>query len=146
MVSPIKLSACLQSLSTCLTHLNDTETPRLIEAAVGAHVTLIMLTTEVGSSEQFDQLCALLGEGIIHGIWLHASDRPDVILASLKALPPLLRALKIGNARFMKVKFCIRGKVVKLIRHSPGTYRAAVTPTKAQIGKSLAGGHPDSFT
>ncbi|KAG6896867.1 hypothetical protein C0992_005558 [Termitomyces sp. T32_za158] len=98
------------SLGTCLTHLNDTESPRLIEAAVDAHLTLILLTTEVGSSEQFDELSALLGEGIIHGIWLYASDKPDMILASLKALPPLLRALKIGNARFIKVKMCQREK------------------------------------
>ncbi|KNZ73664.1 hypothetical protein J132_10465 [Termitomyces sp. J132] len=91
------------SLNTCLTHLNDTETPQLIEAAVDAYLTLTLLTTEVGSSEQFDQLCALLGEGVIRGIWLYASDRPDVVLASLRALPPLLRTLKIGNARFLKV-------------------------------------------
>ncbi|KAG6853227.1 hypothetical protein C0991_005894 [Blastosporella zonata] len=91
------------SLNGCLSHLNDAETPQLIEAAVDASLTLTLLTTSIGSSDQFDQLCVLLGEGVIRGIWVYASDNPNVVLASLKALPPLLRALKIGNARFLKV-------------------------------------------
>ncbi|KAF8075967.1 hypothetical protein FPV67DRAFT_1469893 [Lyophyllum atratum] len=90
------------SLNTCLTHLNNPETPQLIEAAVAASLSLTFLTTSAGSADHFDQLCALLGEGIISGIWLYAADRPDVLLASLEALPPVLRALSIGNARFLK--------------------------------------------
>jgi hypothetical protein len=62
-----------------------------------------MLMTALGSSDRFDQLCTLVGEGIISGIWLYASENPDVILASLDALPPLVRALGIGNARYLKV-------------------------------------------
>ncbi|KAG5353722.1 hypothetical protein C0989_003148 [Termitomyces sp. Mn162] len=120
------------SLNTCLTHLNDTETPQLIEAAVDAYLTLTLLTTEVGSSEQFDQLCALLGEGVIRGIWLYASDRPDVVLASLRALPPLLRTLKIGNARFLK-------------GNHAGTHHTVVAPTQDQCGESLARRHTDRF-
>ncbi|KAG5645775.1 hypothetical protein DXG03_005312 [Asterophora parasitica] len=92
------------SLNTCLSHLHNPETPQLINAAVGASLRLTLLTTTVGSVDQFDQLCALLGEGIISGIWMYASDKPDVLLASLQAMPPLLRALKIGNARFLKVR------------------------------------------
>ncbi|KAG6833583.1 hypothetical protein H0H87_004210 [Tephrocybe sp. NHM501043] len=93
------------SLNNCLSHLNDPETPLLIEAAVDASIMLTLLTTNTGSSEQFDQLCALLGEGVIRGVWLYASDKPEVVLATLNALPPLLRALKIGSARFLKVCF-----------------------------------------
>ncbi|KAF5388141.1 hypothetical protein D9615_000018 [Tricholomella constricta] len=90
------------SLNTCLLQLHNPETPQLIEAAVDASLSLTLLTTSVGSADQFDQLCALLGEGIISGIWLYASDKPDVVLASLHALPLILRTLKIGNARFLK--------------------------------------------
>jgi len=63
-----------------------------------------LLTTDVGSEEQFDQLSALLGEGIINGIWLYASDKPDVILASLDAMPRLITSLAVGNARYVKVR------------------------------------------
>ncbi|KAG6836921.1 hypothetical protein H0H93_001287 [Arthromyces matolae] len=92
------------SLNTCLAYLNENDTPLLIAAAVDVYLTLTLLTTSVGSAEQFDQLCFLLGEGIIRGIWLYASEKPEVIHASLKALPPVLRALNIGTARFFKVE------------------------------------------
>jgi hypothetical protein len=63
-----------------------------------------MLTTDLGSPDRFNQLCTLLGEGIISGIWLYASEKSEVILASLDALPPVVRALGIGNARYLKVR------------------------------------------
>jgi len=69
---------------------------------VTASLTLTLLTTTVGSAEHFNQLCALLGEGVIQGIWFYAVDEPDTILASLEALGPVLRALGIGNARYLK--------------------------------------------
>jgi Tti2 family len=55
------------------------------------------------SSERFDQLCSLLGEGIISGIWLYAEDKPEVMLATFDSLPQLIAALGIGTMRFMKV-------------------------------------------
>ncbi|KAG6861494.1 hypothetical protein C0995_015921 [Termitomyces sp. Mi166 len=128
------------SLNTCLTHLNDTESAQLIEVAVDAYLALTLLTTEKGSSGQFDQLCALLGEGVIRGIWLYASDKPDVVLASLKALPPLLRALEIGNARFLKVKSNIRRKVGKLTgqlcRDSSHSLYTHSSPTWGILGQT----------
>jgi hypothetical protein len=63
-----------------------------------------MLTTELGSSDRFNQLCALVGEGVISGIWLYSSENSEVILATLDALPPVVRALGIGNARYLKVR------------------------------------------
>jgi hypothetical protein len=95
----------LQSLSTCLTHLQSPETPQLIRAAISTQLSLTMSTTDLGSSDRFDQLCTLIGEGIISGIWLYASENQDVILASLDALPPVVRALGIGNARYLKVRY-----------------------------------------
>ncbi|KAG5635343.1 hypothetical protein H0H81_011646 [Sphagnurus paluster] len=91
------------SLNTCLTYLNNPEAPQLIKASVATSLALTKLTTSAGSAEQFDQLCALLGDGIISGIWLYAYDQPDIVVASLEALAPVLRALKIGNARFLKL-------------------------------------------
>jgi len=64
---------------------------------------MTMLMADPGSSERFSQLCALLGEGIIAGIWLYGSEKPDVILASLNALPSVIRALGIASARYLKV-------------------------------------------
>lgn len=63
-----------------------------------------MLTTTLGSSDRFDQLCVFLGEGIIGGVWLYASENSEVILASLDALPSVVRALGIGNARYLKAR------------------------------------------
>jgi hypothetical protein len=55
------------------------------------------------SSERFDQLSFLLGEGIISGIWLYAEDKPEVVLATFDSLPQLLAVLGIGTVRFLKV-------------------------------------------
>lgn len=90
------------SLSTCLTHLQNPETPQLLKAAISTQLSLTFLTTDLGSSDRFNQLCTLLGENIIGGIWLYASENSEVILASLDALPLVVRALGIGNARYLK--------------------------------------------
>lgn len=93
----------LQSLSRSLTQLQSPETPRLLPAAISVSLTLIQLTTSVGSVDRFDQLCGLLGDGIIGSIWPYASDRLPALLASIDALPPVLDILGVGCARYMKV-------------------------------------------
>jgi hypothetical protein len=55
------------------------------------------------SSERFDQLCSLLGEGIIAGIWLYANDKPLIINATFEVLPHLVGALGMGTIRFLQV-------------------------------------------
>ncbi|KAK0467886.1 uncharacterized protein EV420DRAFT_433076 [Desarmillaria tabescens] len=92
----------LSSLNNCLGHLKDPESPELLRAAISANLSLILLTTEHGTTQQFDQLCALLGDGIIGTVWLYASDSFEVILATVEALPPLMKALDIGIARYLK--------------------------------------------
>lgn len=92
----------LSSLNNCLGHLKDPESPELVRAAISATLSLILLTTEHGTAQRFDQLCALLGDGIIGTAWLYASDSCEVILATIEALPPLLKALGIGIARYLK--------------------------------------------
>ena len=69
-----------------------------------------MQTTSPGStakptSEQFDQLCSLLGDGIISGIWLYAEDKPAVVHATFEVLPCLIRVLGMGTIRFLQVVF-----------------------------------------
>lgn len=69
---------------------------------------LIVQTTTVTtnakpSPERFDQLCSLLGEGIISGIWLYAEDKPRVVIATFEALPQLILALGMGTTRFLQV-------------------------------------------
>ena len=66
-------------------------------------VKLTALTTRIGSQERFDALCALLGEGIITGIWVYAFDKPDALRSSLDALPEVFQALDIGCTRFLRV-------------------------------------------
>ncbi|KIY45969.1 hypothetical protein FISHEDRAFT_48262 [Fistulina hepatica ATCC 64428] len=78
------------------------ESPQLLSSAIRASLTLTLLTTKEGTSERFDQLCTLVGDGIIGSIWTYSSTKHDVMTASLKALPPVTRALGIGNARFMR--------------------------------------------
>ncbi|KIK54455.1 hypothetical protein GYMLUDRAFT_905811 [Collybiopsis luxurians FD-317 M1] len=90
------------SLNTCLAQLDDPESPKLIQAAVSASLSLTLLTTSPGSATQFDQLCGLLGERIIGTIWLYSYDKGGVILASVDALPPVLSALGLGCTRYLK--------------------------------------------
>ncbi|PBL02090.1 hypothetical protein ARMGADRAFT_1071590 [Armillaria gallica] len=92
----------LSSLNKCLGHLKDPESPELLRAAISATLSLILRTTEHGTAQRFDQLCALLGDGIIGTAWVYASDSFEVILATVEALPPLMKALDIGIARYLK--------------------------------------------
>ncbi len=65
--------------------------------------TTTLTTCAKPSSECFDQLCSLLGEGIISGIWLYAEDKPRVVNATFEALPRLILALGMGTIRFLQV-------------------------------------------
>lgn len=67
-------------------------------------ISLIEQTTEEKSSKRFEQLCALLGEGIIGTVWLHGMRDAEVVQASVEVLPALFSALGIGCARYLKVK------------------------------------------
>ncbi|KAJ7047754.1 hypothetical protein C8F04DRAFT_20951 [Mycena alexandri] len=96
-------SLLIASLSRSLTQLQSPETPRLLPAAILTSLTLIQLMTSAGSVERFDQLCALLGDGIIGSIWPYASDRLPALLASIEALPPIIAILGVGCARYLKV-------------------------------------------
>ncbi|KAJ7076314.1 hypothetical protein B0H15DRAFT_864086 [Mycena belliarum] len=91
------------SLGRSLTQLQSPETSRLLPAAISASLSLILLVTPVGSVDRFDQLCGLLGDGIIGTIWPYSSDRLEALLASIEALPPLVKILGVGCARYLKV-------------------------------------------
>ncbi|KAK7060110.1 hypothetical protein VNI00_000874 [Paramarasmius palmivorus] len=95
----------LQSLNNCLGHFNHEDSPDLIRSAISASLRLILLTTVPGSATQFDQICTLLGEGIIGTIWLYSSAKLAVIEASIDSVPPLIRALGLGSSRYLKVEF-----------------------------------------
>ncbi|PCH41573.1 hypothetical protein WOLCODRAFT_163213 [Wolfiporia cocos MD-104 SS10] len=90
------------SLKTCLTFLHNPETPDLLRAATRTLITLVLLTTSAGSARRFDQLCAILGDGIIGNVWLYATRESDAIEASLDVLPEVVQALGIGAARYLK--------------------------------------------
>ncbi|KAK0472821.1 hypothetical protein EDD18DRAFT_1472087 [Armillaria luteobubalina] len=92
----------LLSLNKCLGHLKDPESPKLLWAAISATLSLILLTTEHGTAQRFDQLCALLGDSIIGTVWIYTSDSFEVILATVEALPPLMKALDISIACYLK--------------------------------------------
>ncbi|KAJ7783401.1 hypothetical protein B0H14DRAFT_2400764 [Mycena olivaceomarginata] len=97
-------SLLMASLNRSLTQLQSPETPRLLPLAVSTSLTLIRLTTPAGSAARFDQLCALLGDGIVGSVWPYASgDRLPALVASIDALPPVLEMLGVGCARYMKV-------------------------------------------
>ena len=67
---------------------------------------LIDTLTDPGSVEKFDRLCHLLGQNIIGGIWIYATNEPRVIEASISVLPNIIRALGIGTTRYLKVSSC----------------------------------------
>lgn len=90
------------SFKKALSQLESPLTPPSIRLAISLTVTLTSRTTQVGSQERFDALCALLGEGIIAGIWVYAFDKPDPLRATLDALPEVIKALDIGCTRFLR--------------------------------------------
>ncbi|KAF8630055.1 hypothetical protein AX15_003138 [Amanita polypyramis BW_CC] len=90
------------ALINCLVHLQDEESPNLIRESITAHVELTVLTTRIGEQAYFDQLCGLLGEGVIGGVWFYGYEKENVILASVEALPRLITALGVGCIRFLK--------------------------------------------
>ncbi|KAJ6584806.1 hypothetical protein B0H19DRAFT_1106681 [Mycena capillaripes] len=96
-------SLLIASLNRSLAQLQSPETPLLLPAAISTSLTLILQMTSVGSAERFDQLCGLLGDGIIGGIWPYTSDRLPALLASIDALPPIFEILGVGCARYLKV-------------------------------------------
>ncbi|KAF9498275.1 hypothetical protein BDN71DRAFT_1481305 [Pleurotus eryngii] len=90
------------SLQTCLAHLQRPESATLIREAIPASVSLATLTTDQGSQDRFDHLSALLGDGIIGGIWLYSSLDLAAVEASVEALPLVIDALGLGCTRFLK--------------------------------------------
>lgn len=101
-----------QSLRTSLSHFQSPETPDLITNAICASVDLTLQTTspagnENANSERFYQLCSLLGDGIVSGIWLYAEDKPTVVQATFEALPYLIKALGMGTIRFLQVSYSL---------------------------------------
>jgi len=63
---------------------------------------LIERTTQPGSEQRFNQLCALLGDGVIGSVWMYSSEDADAVEASVDVLPILVRALGIGATRYLK--------------------------------------------
>jgi len=90
------------SLKTCLTYLHNPETPSLIRTTIPTLTSLVLLTTSVGSEKQFDQLCSILGDGIMGSVWVYATRESDAIEASVDALPGIVQALGIGTVRYLK--------------------------------------------
>lgn len=97
------LTTSFQSLKKCLAFLQNPETSELIRAAVPTSVSLVLLTTPPGSAKRFDQLCEVLGDGIIGSIWFYAMHEQDAIEATIDVLPGIVHALGIGTARYLKV-------------------------------------------
>ena len=74
---------------------------------------LIRVSTAPGSEQRFNQLCGLLGDGIIGSVWLYASENEEAVLASVEVLPTVVRELGIGSARYLKV--CPAGPLLLLV-------------------------------
>ncbi|TFK22203.1 hypothetical protein FA15DRAFT_644541 [Coprinopsis marcescibilis] len=91
------------SFNKALAHQELPHGPPVLRLAIKQSITLIVLTTQEGSHERFDQLCTLLGEGIITGIWTYAFDKPEIVQATLCALPDLVRVLDVGCVRFLRM-------------------------------------------
>ncbi|KAI0772531.1 hypothetical protein BD413DRAFT_546322 [Trametes elegans] len=120
------------SLRSCLTFLHSTETPDLVRAAVPTHIRLTTATTPEGSAARFDQLCSLLGDGIVGNLWVYASRDAETIHASVDVLPELVQALGIGTVRFLKA--LIPQLVFPLV---PAPENGASTPDKLSSARAL---------
>lgn len=83
------------------------ETPQIIANAVPCYLTLIDLTTSPETQEQFDTLSRLMTSAIIGGAWTYGGKELKTMEASVQVLAPIVRALGIGNARFLKARHCL---------------------------------------
>ncbi|KAI0699846.1 hypothetical protein BC835DRAFT_1267219 [Cytidiella melzeri] len=121
------------TLTKCIAFLDRPESAALLRAVIPTCIFLVQLTTPPGSSQRFDQLCALLGDGIIGIVWLHGMRAEDVVRASVDVLPALFKALGIGCARYLKA--LIPQLVYLLITESVNT---PVTSHSIQLSSALA--------
>ncbi|KAL1741835.1 hypothetical protein HDZ31DRAFT_44564 [Schizophyllum fasciatum] len=110
------VAALLQtSLNKCLGVTEGPHAPAILRAASGVILALAALTTADGSRARFEQLCALLGEGIVGTTWTYAAREKDVMLASLEALPAIIDALGVGAARYLRA--CCYSVLVSQLAH-----------------------------
>ena len=86
-----------------MVNLHAPLTPKLLRKSIPTLQRMIIRTTPAASKARFDQLCGLLGDGIIGSIWNFASQEAETIEASIAALPDVLRALGVGSTRYLKV-------------------------------------------
>ena len=91
-------------MNKCFTSLRDPETPNILRIATPTCIRLVELTTPPRSAKRFEELCTILGDGIIGSVWLYSSQEPDVLQASLDVLPAVLSTLGIGASRYLKVR------------------------------------------
>lgn len=92
-----------KNLTKCIAFLDRPESPALLRTVIPASITLVELATPPKSVKRFDQLCALLGDGIIGTVWTHGTRQDKVMLAAVEVLPSLIKTLGIGCARYLKV-------------------------------------------
>jgi hypothetical protein len=98
-------SDCIQSLNRALTFLHSPHTPAILRTAIPTATNLIERTTQPSSEQRFTQLCVLLSDGVIGSVWMYSSEDADAVEASIDVLPILVRALRIGATRYLKVRF-----------------------------------------
>lgn len=114
----------MQSLIIGLNHLHDDLSPNLIRDTVPVLLKLIDLTTEPDTVDRFDKQCHILGDKIIGGVWVYASQNQAIIEASMDVLPALVSALGVGSVRFLKVLCSVLldsilfERVLMTLRHS----------------------------
>ncbi|KAF8500608.1 hypothetical protein JB92DRAFT_2978385 [Gautieria morchelliformis] len=92
----------ISSLRTTMGHLHSPLSPEILRRSIPLLLRVIDLTTPVNSKRRFDEVCALLGDGIIGGVWIYASTEWATLETSVCALPDVLRELGIGSVRYLK--------------------------------------------
>jgi len=73
-----------------------------VRLIISTWLNLALKVDEPNSLELFDHLSALVGTGIIEGIWIY-SIQNVAMKATIDALPSVLRTLGITTASFLKV-------------------------------------------
>jgi len=74
-----------------------------VRLIISTWLDLALRVDEPNSLELFDHLSALLGTGIIEGIWIYSIQNLVAMKATLDALPSVLRTLGIATTSFLKV-------------------------------------------
>lgn len=91
-----------KALRGTLQNLTSEWAPDLLHSAMPCYIALVDLVSPNDDLKRFNKLSELVTDVLVPG-WLYASSRIEVMIASVDSLLLVVRALRAGSIRFLKV-------------------------------------------